>query len=352
MFFFCFFLVFPSRNNNSLFFLSLSLQMSRMGIPPALKCAVWISSVVKSCHPHQPPEYSQQYRTLSKVRQIDHAWETVLKQLFPNPNDEQVKSKDGDFGLTFGSTSYRDYLGGNGPLPDYGETSLQRVLLALHYVVGLEYAPLLPTLAIVSLSFMSESYAYTMLREMAHCSSTAYFPTSPIEHVAWCRAFMDVLQRLHPQTATCLNTCHVETGGNYQGLDPIFKLFFFPILKFVHVLRIMDIYVLEGSKVIFRFGVALLCMFKKDWKVCMYVRWSLSLCRSIDFSFLLVKPNKNQEKKRKHCVVVFVACPVLFYISYIYCVHCVHCVFTNHNFSFVFSKRKLKHLHPKNGGLN
>jgi Rab-GTPase-TBC domain len=236
--------------------------MSRLGIPPALRCALWISSVVKACHPHQPPEYSNNYRTLEKVRQIDYAWESVLKQLFPNPGDEvnNVASPP-----TFGNTSYKDYIGG--PLPDYGEKCVTRVLLALHYVVGLEYAPLLPTLAIVSLSFMSESYAYSMLREMAH-NSTCYFPTSPLEHVAWCRAFMDVLQRLHPQTAICLRKCHLEgSSGKYEGLDPIFKLFFFPVLKFVHVLRIMDIYVLEGSKVIFRFGVALLCMFKKDWKV-------------------------------------------------------------------------------------
>jgi Rab-GTPase-TBC domain len=256
-----------SRDNED----ELLKQMSRMGIPPALKCAVWISSVVKSCNPHQPTEYSQDYRTLNKIRQIDHAWETVLKQLFPNPNDEQVQVNSSNIAAaaaapTFGNTTFRDYIGG--PLPDYGEKSLQRVLLAIHYVVGLEYAPLIPTLAIVSLSFMSESYAYSMVREMAH-NSTQYFPTSFVEHTAWCRAFMDVLQRLHPQTATCLKTCHVEgSHNNYEGLDPIFKLFFLPILKFVHVLRIMDIYVLEGSKVIFRFGVALLCMFKKDWKVC------------------------------------------------------------------------------------
>jgi hypothetical protein len=230
-----------------------------MGIPPALRCAVWISSVVKACHPHQPPEYSNDYRTLGKVRQIDHAWETVLKQVFPNPGDEVHALPP-----TFGNTSYKDYIGG--PLPDYGEKSVTRVLMALHYVVGLDYAPLLPTLAIVSLSFMSESYAYSMLREMAH-NSSCYVTTSPLEHVAWCRAFMDVLTRLHPQTAVSFKGAEIEGSDHlYEGLDPIFKHFFLPVLKFVHVLRIMDIYVLEGYKVIFRFGIALLTMFKKDWK--------------------------------------------------------------------------------------
>lgn len=234
--------------------------MSRRGIPPALRCAVWLSSVVKASHSHQPNEYSEEYRTLAKVQQLDYAWETVLKQVFNSKGDEVNAVPP-----NFGNTTYQDYIGG--PLPDYGQQALTRVLMALSHVVGLEYAPLLPPLAVISLSFMSESYAYCMLREMAH-SASYYFAVSPLEQVAWCRAFMDILNRLHPQTAKCLRDAHVEgQNGRYSGLDPIFKNFFTPILKFVHVLRIMDIYTLEGYKVIFRFGVALLCMFKKDWKV-------------------------------------------------------------------------------------
>jgi len=235
--------------------------MSRRGIPPALRCAVWLSSVIQASNIHQPSDYSEEYRTLGKVQQLDYAWETVLKQVFPNDDDESSAVAP-----NFGNTDYQEYIGG--PLPDYGQQALTRVLLALSHVVGLEYAPLLPPLAVISLSFMSESYAYSMLREMAH-NSSFYFAVSPLEHVAWCRAFMDILNRLHPQTATCLREAHLE-GENkrFDGLDPIFKNFFTPVLKFVHVLRIMDIYTLEGYKVIFRFGVALLCMFKKDWKVC------------------------------------------------------------------------------------
>lgn len=230
--------------------------MSHRGIPPALRCAVWLSNVVKASNPHQPSSYSEEYRTLGKVQQLDYAWESVLKHI----------SSDGNVAPNFGNLNYREYIGG--ALPDYGEAALTRVLLALSRVVGLEYAPLLPSIAVIALSFMSESYAYCMLREMAH-NATFYFAVGPLEQVAWCRAFMDILYRLHPQTAHSLRTANVEgTNSLYQGLDPIFKHFFTPILKFVHVLRIMDIYTLEGYKVIFRFGVALLCMFKKDWKVC------------------------------------------------------------------------------------
>lgn len=255
--------------------------MSRRGIPPALRCAVWLSNVVKASHSHQPSTYSEEYRTLGKVQQLDYAWESVLKQVFPNGAGDESNA----VAPNFGNSTYQDYIGG--PLPEYGQLALTRVLMALSHVVGLEYAPLLPPLAVISLSFMSESYAYCMLREMAH-NSSFYFCVSPLEHVAWCRAFMDILGRLHPQTAQCLQDAHLEgANGRYDGLDPIFKNFFTPILKFVHVLRIMDIYTLEGYKVIFRFGVALLCMFKKDWKVRVFcvlrVCW---LCNAISFSLI------------------------------------------------------------------
>jgi hypothetical protein len=247
--------------------------MSRRGIPPALRCAVWLSSVMKTCNAHQPSSYSEEYRTLAKVQQLDYAWESVLKQIFPNADDEQSAVAP-----NFGNFQYQQYIGGE--LPAYGQEALTRVLLALSHVVGLEYAPLLPPLAVITLSFTSESYAYSMLREMAH-NSTLYFAVSPLEHVAWCRAFMDILSRLHPQTAASLKFARVEEpSGRFEGLDPIFKHFFTPIFKFVHVLRIMDIYVLEGSKVMFRFGVALLAMFQKDFKV-HHIMWWLNMCVSL-----------------------------------------------------------------------
>ena len=222
---------------------------------------------MKTCHPHQPKEYSESYRTLGRVRQIDYAWETVLHQVFPNDTDESNALSP-----TFGNASYLDFDQiQNGPLPEQGTMALLRILCALSHVVGLEYAPLLPSLALVSLSFQSESYAYAQLREMAH-NSSSYFAVSPVEHVAWCRAFMDILTRLHPQTASTIAAV-MQNDVALQGLDPIFKQFFMPILKFEHVLRIMDIYTLEGYKVLFRFGVALLCLFKKDDKVRMCNVW-------------------------------------------------------------------------------
>jgi hypothetical protein len=226
--------------------------MIRQGIPPALRCAVWISSIVKACHPHQPSEYSDEYRTLGKVRLIDTAWETVVKQVFPDESDLRDAVPP-----SFGNTNHLQY---HGDVKEKGEQSLTHVLCALEHVIGLDFAPLIPPLCGIFLRFMSESYAFCALREMAQ-NSTWYFPTSQVEHYAWCRAFSDILGRLHPHAAAAM-----EENGSLtpEGLEPIFRHFFLPILPYEHVMRIADIYAFEGSKVIFRFGVALLVLFKKD----------------------------------------------------------------------------------------
>ena len=45
-----------------------------------------------------------------------------------------------------------------------------------------------------------------------------------------------------------------------EGLDPIFRRLFATVLKKEHVYRILDIYTIEGYKVIFRIGTVLLCL--------------------------------------------------------------------------------------------
>lgn len=45
-----------------------------------------------------------------------------------------------------------------------------------------------------------------------------------------------------------------------EGLDPIFRRFFVGILKKDHIMRILDVYTIEGYKVIFRLGTVILCL--------------------------------------------------------------------------------------------
>ena len=258
--------------------------MLRRGVPPILRCAVWISSVIKSSHAHQSKDHADSYRTIGKVRQLDYAWDAVVEQTFSHESDY-----DPSLTPNFGNTKYLDY---QLPMREKGKAELSKVLSCLEHVLGLDYAPLVPSIASVMLRFMSTSYAFCALREMGHNSSW-YFPVSQIEHMAWCRTFRDILARLHPETTEIM-----EANGSLapNSLDPILKHFFLPILKPEHIFVIMDMYSLEGFKVLLRFGVALLCLFKRDLDEVSRSRYSIlsddSLCK--DRTFFTCKPRNER----------------------------------------------------------
>ncbi|KAL3912251.1 MAG: hypothetical protein SGARI_001259 [Bacillariaceae sp.] len=145
-----------------------------------------------------------------------------------------------------------------------GREALERVLYALyHCVVGgiADYAPLLPTIAAILMGFMSESYAFYACRELYYYA-TWYLPTSRSEHVATQRAFLDVLDRLHPSTFATMK----EQDATEQFTEAIFSDFFTTIFPEWMVFRMMDMYSLEGTKVLFRFGVALAVLYGKEYK--------------------------------------------------------------------------------------
>jgi hypothetical protein len=235
--------------SSSLFVLFwITLKMIRKGIPPPLRCAVWISNIIQACHPHQPLPYAHEYRTLAKVRVLDAGYESMYHNTL---QEEDVKP------MLFGNTTILDVT------KDYvGVNSLWRVLFALHSVLGVvEYAPLVPTIASILLGHMSESYVFCCIREMAHHNSW-YWATSKAEHIAYQRGFLDILSKLHPSTAKSMKAEHMsETYAS-----AIFTDFFQTILPEETVVRIMDIYTLEGTKVLFRIGVALAVLFQRQWK--------------------------------------------------------------------------------------
>lgn len=198
----------------------IATKMTRKGIPPALRCAVWMSSTVRSSHPHQPDEYSAEYRTLQKVRLLDNTYDTVRKQVFSDASDETADPPL--FGM-----SHDDLQTLVQDVPEKGQRALTRVLCCAEHLLGIDHCVLLPTIVAILLNCMSESYAFCAIREMAH-NSTRFFPVSRREHHGWCMAFSDILKRLHPQTAKTME----ENGAlSVNGLDPIFKFMFIPILR-------------------------------------------------------------------------------------------------------------------------
>lgn len=251
--------------------------MLRQGIPPALRCAVQLSNVIQAVHPHQESTYWYEYRTLAKARALENAYDSLLQRIFginegtcqndtagndpiPDPTshiyDDVWNRMDSSL---YGRSAARD-VAKILPGSQAGSLAAKRVLIAVDQILGANYSPIVPVVTAVLLTNMSESYAFAAIREMGHAAAW-YFPTSRIEHAALCCAFGDVLRKLHEQTAE-----YLEDRGvlDVDGLAPIFQDFFVDLIPFECVLRIMDIYTLEGHKVLFRFGVALLVLYKKE----------------------------------------------------------------------------------------
>eukprot|EP00957_Ditylum_brightwellii_P073045 5550831-Ditylum_brightwellii.AAC.1 len=66
------------------------------------------------------------------------------------------------------------------------------------------------------------------------------------------------MYKLYPQTAEALHDIGVLTPN---GLDPILKRFCVTLLPYKYVLRLMDLFTLEGVEVLFRFSTALACLY-------------------------------------------------------------------------------------------
>lgn len=236
--------------------------MVRKGIPDPLRCAVWLSNIIQASYPHQDVRISHEYRTLAKVQVLDHAYQIACSRQHTSSNnlDTSISTSpqhSSPTQLSFGNTTIWDRV------QTYsGKDALARVLLALSTVLGdVDVAPLIPTIAAILLGFMSESYVFCAIREMAN-HSTWFLATSQSEHVAYGQAFLDILGKLHPNTLETMR----EKGTEELFTQAIFQDFFVSILPERHVHRIMDIFTLEGTKALFRVGVALAVLYQREWK--------------------------------------------------------------------------------------
>jgi len=233
----------------------------RKGIPPALRSAIWLTNVLRKARPYQTIEETYEYGTLEKVEILDHGWDVAKKNVFSDQSDEDAATIP-DFGMDpkkMEALLIQDHCFHDEGLSIKGVKgvkALTKVLFAARLQLGIEYCPLLPDLAGLFLSVMPESYAYSMIREMSN-NSEYYFPMTKVQHLAWCKTFSDLMIKMYPQGASRMKGCGALTP---DGLNPIFQRFFITLLKREHVLHLIDMYTIEGYKVIFRMGTSITCL--------------------------------------------------------------------------------------------
>jgi len=238
-------------------------QKCHLGLPPNLRCAVWIASVMRVAHPQQPLPVSDSYGTNAKSSTLTAGWESVLNTIFPNPSDE-TDAIAPDLGLSQElltqviKNDYSKFINGTAR-PRGGEKSLTRILCAVQQILGIEYCPVLPDIATMMLAYMPESYVYATLREMIGDTSN-FLPVCLKDHYAWCKTYYFFVKRMFPQAYKVMMLCGAMT---VEGLDPIFKRFFRTLLKPDDVLHFLDIFLVEGCKAIFRLSLSLVGLLSK-----------------------------------------------------------------------------------------
>ena len=249
------------------------------GIPPALRCAVWTANVGRAAGA------GEERATLGGLQALGAAWDAALERTFGGGSEEDEGGGDIDgggvidigegmpqlpgFGLPPGEVralllgDAGEEEDGSLPLPPPGRRALRRVLVALgHLHASVEYAPLVPDVARLLLTHMPEPHAYAALRDIVG-EASVYLPPTELDHLAYCRTFADIVRRAVPRTARIMERCGALGP---EGLGPIFRRFFVPLLRPEHVLRIFDVYTAEGAEVLFRYGLALIRTCKASLK--------------------------------------------------------------------------------------
>lgn len=209
--------------------------------------------MVRVSNPHQPTKISDSYGTVGKQIQIETTWESVLKTIYPNPSDQEdaVAPALGVTRQVFEQITQ--------PIPMIGRRALTNVLIAMNQILGIEYCPLLPDVVCLLLQYMPESYAYCTIREMV--SSSYYLPVCQKDYYSWCKSFEVFVKRMSKEHHGVLSEIGVLTP---EGLQPVFGRFFTTIMKRDDVLQFIDIFVVDGSKSMFRLALSFLKLVPKN----------------------------------------------------------------------------------------
>ena len=115
-----------------------------------------------------------------------------------------------------------------------------------------------------------------------------YITATMLEHRVKIFSFQDLLEVVMPATYRCLKSIKALAD---EFLNNIFVGLFFSLLPREQAYRILDSFLLEGGKVLYRYGIALLSMFKTDIKSGKYQTgeqfWSdvAITCNSTNFNF-------------------------------------------------------------------
>uniref|UniRef100_A0A8D0EBK6 TBC1 domain family member 24 n=1 Tax=Salvator merianae TaxID=96440 RepID=A0A8D0EBK6_SALMN len=148
-------------------------------------------------------------------------------------------------------------------MPEYcltkeGVTSLKKILICISNLYpDITYCPLLPAVTSLILHYSpDEAQCFENTCRLLYCNAphTSYIDHTFLSHEASCMTFGDLANK-HCPAAHRLIACSSE---NIFEVYSQWLVWLFDGLPFDYVIRILDVYLLEGQKVLYRIALALL----------------------------------------------------------------------------------------------
>lgn len=148
-------------------------------------------------------------------------------------------------------------------MPEYclskeGVTSVKKILICIaNLYPDIIYCPLLPAVAALLLHYsQDEAQCFESTCRLLYCNAphTSYIDRSFLTHEASCMTFGDLANKHCPAAHRLI----ASSSDNIFEVYSEWLVWLFDDLPFDYVIRIFDVYLLEGQKVLYRIALALL----------------------------------------------------------------------------------------------
>ena len=150
-------------------------------------------------------------------------------------------------------------------LTQYGKISVARILCCFAYNhPDVQYCPMIYPITAILRHYLSEADTYNFVSNMASSRNQKYISQTRMQHeVSWRTAFC---------LCTKISEKHMrflEAESSFEELEGLFQQWvwwIFDWLPFPHVVRIIDPYLLEGEKILYRICFAIISIFVRHIK--------------------------------------------------------------------------------------
>ncbi|EDV23947.1 uncharacterized protein TRIADDRAFT_57693 [Trichoplax adhaerens] len=152
-------------------------------------------------------------------------------------------------------------------LTERGVASLRRLLMMLyHEFPHIPSCPLLPAIASYFLLFMEDRECHACMSAILQSIDDNYFDCSQRSYAASLRTFQDLAKvLLKPVYRDVLNTVAKSKGEDKSIIFQDWMVWIFKYLPKDVVIRMIDCFMIEGRKIFYRMGLAILIIFHKHY---------------------------------------------------------------------------------------